>query len=450
MSERTYKVNVAEVERLMNEQGMSEEALAGKAAIHVKTLRKWLKGQPAFKKNVKALSDALGTQPRLLIARADNGDGWPSRYGETPAEALTEEGMVDSMLAKWPTIILGAQHKRIGGFNVFADRHPIILQTWTTAQCLACLLCLPGIARHSDELISAFDYMERDRINEGVEGWSYFTEPRGRTITEIAAWVVVALAKSLRIGLWPDKDRDRITARIRRDVDIILTRQATNGGWCPINVVRINNARTYSTIMTLWALAEASIHLREIMLTDRILDGVDWLMRAFDGQRGWMIATPRKYQAAKQNQYGITSQTLCTLSWLESLGMMEGFKKHPALQAAKNMVLRDAEILKNKGFSDIDRTHQLAWHLEDAPEFLLEASSFLWCPWTIAAAHAATLDTQLTNVQKGTATALRKYLINKLYQHEVNVGLGDDGTFEFAESLLCLLETLKTNNKLLP
>lgn len=59
--ERDYKLAVAVVERLRREQGLSLESLAGKAGVHVRSLKKWMKGGRAFIRNINKLAKALNT-----------------------------------------------------------------------------------------------------------------------------------------------------------------------------------------------------------------------------------------------------------------------------------------------------------------------------------------------------------------------------------------------------
>jgi len=66
MRERTYKLNTQVIERRREALGMSIDRLARIAGVHVKTLRKWLAGKPAFIENVRKLADALDVQVDII------------------------------------------------------------------------------------------------------------------------------------------------------------------------------------------------------------------------------------------------------------------------------------------------------------------------------------------------------------------------------------------------
>lgn len=67
LSERTYKLRVEEVQRLIKVANLTPARIASKISVDVKTLNKWLKGNGVFVKNIKALSDVLGVHPQTLI-----------------------------------------------------------------------------------------------------------------------------------------------------------------------------------------------------------------------------------------------------------------------------------------------------------------------------------------------------------------------------------------------
>lgn len=66
-ADRTHACRAAEIERLRQMKGFSLERLAAKAGIHVKTLRRMLRGERSFIRNIAAVAGALGTSPDALF-----------------------------------------------------------------------------------------------------------------------------------------------------------------------------------------------------------------------------------------------------------------------------------------------------------------------------------------------------------------------------------------------
>jgi transcriptional regulator with XRE-family HTH domain len=68
MGQRVYRLRAEEVEKLRTQLGLTIEQLARKAGeVHVKTLQRWLKGKPAYLRNIRALAIALKTKPEAII-----------------------------------------------------------------------------------------------------------------------------------------------------------------------------------------------------------------------------------------------------------------------------------------------------------------------------------------------------------------------------------------------
>jgi transcriptional regulator with XRE-family HTH domain len=72
MRDRTYKLNAQVIERQREALGMSLNALASKAEVHVKTLKKWLSGKPAFIEKARTLAAALGIPTDHLLTAPRN------------------------------------------------------------------------------------------------------------------------------------------------------------------------------------------------------------------------------------------------------------------------------------------------------------------------------------------------------------------------------------------
>ena len=153
------------------------------------------------------------------------------------------------------------------------------------------------------------------RASAPDDGWGYFAG-RSPAITEITAWSTLAEIASVRANLWSPTDRATVSARIARDLNTILTRQTTAGGWSPIRDVRDDNTRTYSTIMALWALSAAFREgIRTAASEASAVKGMDWLLNERHAQLGWVPNPRRRYQT--EDFHGLTGQALVVLSLLE-------------------------------------------------------------------------------------------------------------------------------------
>jgi hypothetical protein len=146
-------------------------------------------------------------------------------------------------------------------------------------------------------------------------------EPIDWGVTEIASWVALAqLAsthKDVVDAVW-GSDSALAFERIDRDLRLLKQRQIANGGWAPI---RQNDnakfARTYSTVMALWAMIEAKKHpeLSKRIGTsydEGIRGGIRWSLARYDNERRSWVPNPER---AKQTDSfpGLTAHVLYVL-----------------------------------------------------------------------------------------------------------------------------------------
>ena len=106
----TVVIRADVVERLRARAGLSLEALAGSVPIDVRTLQRWLAGQPAWFENVASLAKALGvdfdrlTQPideGVSFTAADSASSGPtcvSSLFQLPAEVANFTGREDEIM----------------------------------------------------------------------------------------------------------------------------------------------------------------------------------------------------------------------------------------------------------------------------------------------------------------------------------------------------------------
>ncbi len=103
---------------------------------------------------------------------------------------------------------------------------------------------------------------ERSHLVEGQvndEGWGYF-EQFNWGVTEITAWVLVSEVAALRSPALLSKEQIAHGRVLANDlVTMLMQRQNRSiGGFSPVRDTRPEFARTYSTIMAVWALSEAA------------------------------------------------------------------------------------------------------------------------------------------------------------------------------------------------
>lgn len=67
-AKRTHTCRTDEIERLRNARGLSAERLAALAGIHLRTLRRIMKGRPAYLENISAIADVLKVPCDTLLA----------------------------------------------------------------------------------------------------------------------------------------------------------------------------------------------------------------------------------------------------------------------------------------------------------------------------------------------------------------------------------------------
>lgn len=237
-----------------------------------------------------------------------------------------------------------------GGIYAKAADPSTPTQVWTTAQALTGMIAGQDLDDAKIQVIrSGFLYIGNARHsgtdNDYHEGWGLFEKSKYST-TEIAAWVAVAHISSLesKIRIWQPDEASSIRKRISRDLELILQRQGSDGGWRPIKQDGLNFTRTYSTATALWSLIEAR---RSKDLTEtgtvgnkydrQISTGVDWLLRNYTTIKlegvpkklGWV---PNPNRTGQREQFdGLTAQVLFILSRLEDQPPFDRLKQNAEL-----------------------------------------------------------------------------------------------------------------------
>jgi hypothetical protein len=354
---------------------------------------------------------------------------------------LTKQPLVADRadLDRWKGSILALQAPN-GGFRTGPGLEP---QVWCTAQCLTALLTSPlDLKEEHDKIVRAFQFIENSR-DAKTDGWGLF-EDSSVAQTELAAWVCVANAQllaSTRSKLFADQVPDA-RRRINRDLASIARcqlpspRGARSPIWVPDKMVP-ELARTYSTTMALWALAEA----RDVSDTHEeigskydvaIDEGVAWLLANFHPDVGLPAAPSISHDPFP----GLTAQAIYVLRRIERV--RPNLRNLGADSIAKEIFLK----LVNTGepFQSRDVMGGEVSNLRPT-QYKLENSSFLRFPWFLLATSSLKNDDALSGADKKTATECFERL--KFRSGGLDTHLRTAEAWEIAETLFCVSRALE-------
>lgn len=317
-----------------------------------------------------------------------------------------------------------------GGFRFSQTGISTEAQVWTTAQCLTALLQQDAsvIKDSGPALRRAFDYIERSRLKSGTGGWGY-VRSMDWGVTEIDAWVALAYLYSLRADnaaiIWKPAELKAVISRANVALDVIVARQHDDGGWSVIErTPNPRHVRTYSTIMALWALAEAEqngevVAGHEAQYGEAVKLGAKWVLGSFttaSGSSGWWPNPSNKNPVGEYP--GLTAQTLFVLSKAKTshafIGVDPRFME--AVDAFISVAVGgsdDGHPLTLRKLAPNETAHDSDRYLEGRSE-TCEQSTFLWYPWTIAAAVALENDTLLRDYQQGQLRKVSSELLARI------------------------------------
>jgi len=275
------------------------------------------------------------------------------------------------------------------------------------------------------------------RTGDAAGGWGYF-EQFPWAATEVAAWVAVAQARSLRLrnaAAWPAEARDNVVHSLADTIHFIGSRRLlATGGYSPIpDVGNETFGQTYVTAMAIWAIAE-SLAVTPPIWTDaekRELEGqlksaVGWLDRHAEGD-GWRIRPSNP--SNEPTCLGATLQTLCILGELPSRFLNERTR---ILQLKRTVVTGGGNLLTkrvddNQRMADNDRYY-------GQTAYTSEGSTFLWYPWSLCAFGALARDDSLTEHERHDAAEWRDMLLARA--HEFGIFAKDQFLYVPAEGVI--------------
>lgn len=424
--------------------------------MHVFNLHDGEVGNPKLPEKVRrskrssTLLPAIGFVLILLVAGLAiwaylrrNSDTPPSPVAQRPEIEFTR--LLQKKRDAWVDSLFAAQAAD-GGLKAYAAAPEKTVQSWATAQALVGVFATRNdLGSYTPKIRSAFNYIEKKRR---PSGWNYYDNASPFTITEIGAWVTVAYVRSLDVrgDVWNAQERLEVVERIGRELDEIEKRQDETGAWRPIRDKGTDYARTYSTILALWALSEAKLS-PTIGATlggkydENIRKGTIWLLRTYNDGQGWVPNPSRPGQ--KDRFEGLTAQSLYVISREKDLPQFSYLKDEPAFRAARK------DFLANKylGTRSIEKENS---HVPDADihfldsEFMAEGSTFLWFPWTLLELSRLSNDAELASDEKQAATDLRSQILNSNADVLVTYAETANFTYQYAENLFCVAEYTHT------
>lgn len=340
----------------------------------------------------------------------------------------------------------------IGGIRFSQNGTAADVQPWTTAQVLYGVLSAePDTQKQAREIRAGLEYIERNR--DPISGWGYMAGSK-KGVTELNAWMILANLASLRVDtnhrIWRTDEIPVVVSRLERDIAELAARQHDDGGWAPIGgTANPRHVRTYSTVMAVWALVEAR---NNSLLSGRptwkydqnIKNGVRWLLKnrqtSRAGVSGWW---PNPTTVNQNGSFvGLTAHTLYVLQRAK--------EEFPFLVANDDLATARMDFLKTaleggggrKGLSDRpveqnDRPHDADRYLQGVDDFQAESSTFLWYPWSLAAAVTMMDDPTLSERERKDAKRLVRILIRRTGDLAKFVQ-ADEAVYPTAEALFAI------------
>jgi hypothetical protein len=366
-----------------------------------------------------------------------------------------------AILERWQLTVLMAQipvatnSKTGGGF--YSQVHDLLsgADPLLAAQSVMAVLTYARVSKPNKPLSSdvaaavrdAFKFIDRVRVHDpasvgcgkgGWRGWS-FLEPK-LTVTEIAAWVILARIRALEVdSIWDAPERDLQRKEILCDLDEVSRRQSENGGWSPISYPADGNDRTYATVLALWSISEALrksqlVHLtveREKLRT-ALNKGATWLLN--NCELGTWEPYPANHEA---NLYpGLTAQVFYVLNRASLVSKV--------LQIDQRY-LKDREKFLDKSpdersinYRDVipAEDNEFEWP-DDKHLVSMETMQLLWFPWSVLAYRVLSLDTTLPTNYQDLAKHRLQWLLTHYSDASGQIEYDHVDTFVLSENVFC-------------
>jgi hypothetical protein len=355
----------------------------------------------------------------------------------TAASRPVDLQQVQRNIEGWAHMLQATQGSK-GGFRcaLFGARPE---QPWTTAQVLTATVTKPGAPSAADvaTISSGLHYLDTTRLSSG--GWPLW-ENGTFAMTEIAAWVALARVRVLAVpDIFNDKQREQMVKDLKRDLTFIAGRQVPSGAWAPIGNHAAENVGTYATVMSLWALLEASNSklLGESMRFDTPLRlAINWLLdEAYsEALGGWVPRQPTRHL---KRYTGLTAQTLVTLLRAKDDERFAYLHTSPRLKLAVSALLDDPALL-SRDANDNETVDGEDTVMINAG-ISIEGSSFLWVPWTTLLAARVAHDPDFSKELRARAALVFEHVAPLASKVEFE----KQGTYCTTEYTICSSEALR-------
>src|SRR5208337_2566173 len=348
-------------------------------------------------------------------------------------------------ISMWREKTVSARHSN-GGFTVMVEPGPSNPpQVLTSAQAITALQASVNWANPSENELDAIrgrlKYIDSRRSpTEGC--WSYFDN--SQPLTEVCAWVIIARTRALEHGdkVWPDpQERSSQLALLDGDLESMSSHYDPQmSGWSPFRILSreeaaahngsgqclaispelatiatLPPARTYSSVMAVWALLEAH---RVPQVRDHLNGRYDQVLRESIGglllsyqEKGDIHSwVPNPHRANQREEYlGLTAQTITVLYLAAQSDFKSAVDQPVWKQIRHDFLAKDVDhhlIGDNSHLSDVDG------YIFPYPH-PLEPITFLWSPWTVLAYKELAQDPELQSQERETAkTAMEHVLRN--------------------------------------
>lgn len=309
-------------------------------------------------------------------------------------DAPTTVAMLTDTSNRWRKDLLATQNQD-GGLRYNNFEHDVESQAWTTAQALAAVLSRKDRLSAGEAAVvrAAFNFLDSVEGRAAGEGWGYFDYVPW-DVTEINAWVTIALAKSIQHpsakDIWA-AELPTAKDRLQHCSELVQSRAMAIGAWAPVNDKSHERfSRTYSTLMSVWALLEVRRLQPSEAVDTRIERGIDWMLLKHDASVGGWVPNPSR-EKNLEGFPGLTSHTLYVLllAWpdfknrLVTGGFDDVLAQYVQWLAGAEIPPRKLEF-GTRPVTDNDRMHDSDRYLYKSPR-MVESSTFLWYPWTVMA-----------------------------------------------------------------
>ena len=317
------------------------------------------------------------------------------------------------------------------------------VDAWGTSQALVALMSdSQTAAQHRDEIRGAIQYLQKIRL---ADGWGYFPNDDW-SLTEITSWATLASIRSLHTGIWTESERPQQVTAIGNNLSAIAARQDESGGWRPISESADGLDRTYSTVIALWTFVEARAE-PSLSATvgkrydDNIRRAVSWLLvHRNQSPAGW-IPNPER-ENVREAFPGLTAQALFVLARADIADPT--FVNSRVEYNDAKMKFLDCLNTPSCASKLDTRVPDVDVHLRPTNR-VLEGSTFLWFPWTVATLSDLTIDQDLSADARKEADRFRDDLLSR--HEEITEGLGVALTYALAENVICVEHALAVLDK---